>query len=155
MNLTENILAVWPVATVVVRANGATEESGWYVWMLRCWSSLPEARSLPDVDQLQILCQSRRSPYRSRQRGATCLNALTHPECPPSSLTMSKSFIQFLSPYIPLMAGYFDVSPSSRRKRRSCSVSCILRSCEDEGLVLEKSEDQVFGRCGVQGTSRE
>ena len=61
MNLTENMLAVWPVATVVVRAKGATVESGWYVWILRCWSSLPEASSFPDVDQLEVPCQSPRS----------------------------------------------------------------------------------------------
>ena len=101
MNLTENMLAVWPVATVVVRANGATVESGWYVWILRCWSSLPEASSLPDVDQLELLCQFPCSLCWSRQQGVTCLNAFTHPECPPSSLTMSKSFIQLLSPYTP------------------------------------------------------
>lgn len=104
MNLTENMLARWPVATVVVRAKGATDESGWYVWILRCWSSLPEARSLPDVDQLQMICQYHYPPSQSRQPRATCLNALTHPECPPSSLTMSKSLIQHLSPYTPLTA---------------------------------------------------
>ena len=98
INFTENMLAVWPVATVVVRANGATDESGWYVWILRCRSSLPEARSLPDVDQLQIQCQHRLLLCRSRQQRATYLNALTHPEWPPSSLTISRSFIQFLSP---------------------------------------------------------
>lgn len=54
MNLTEKILAEWPVATVVVRANCEVESSGWYVWMLRCWSSDPEASKRPDLDQLWL-----------------------------------------------------------------------------------------------------
>ena len=83
------------------------------------------------------------SPCRGRQEQATCLNAFTHPECPPSSLTMSSSFIQLLSPYIPLTAEYFDVLPSSRLKRRFCNVSCILRYGIDEGGENEESKDQV------------
>lgn len=53
INLTENIFSVWPVKTVVLSANRATEDSGWYECILICRSSLPEARSLPDEDQLK------------------------------------------------------------------------------------------------------
>jgi hypothetical protein len=30
MNLTEKILALWPVETDVLRAKGAVDDSGWY-----------------------------------------------------------------------------------------------------------------------------
>lgn len=97
MNLTENMLAVCPVATVVLRENGETEESGWYEWILRCWSSLPDARSLPDEDQLESRCQQFVLQLMAFP-DTNYLRALTHPECPPSSLTMSKSSTQDLSP---------------------------------------------------------
>ena len=58
MNFTEKIFAVWPVATVVVREKGVVDDPGWYVCILRCWSSLPDASKRPDVDQLRVGCKS-------------------------------------------------------------------------------------------------
>lgn len=58
MNFTENIFAECPVETVVERTKGEADDSGWYVWMLRCWSSEPEARKRPDRDQLMRRGQS-------------------------------------------------------------------------------------------------
>lgn len=52
INLTEKILARWPVETVVASLKELGEPSVRYSWMLRCWSSEPEASSLPFFDQL-------------------------------------------------------------------------------------------------------
>jgi hypothetical protein len=39
----------------VVRLNCEVDDSGWYEWMLIRWSSEPEARRRPEVDQLAEL----------------------------------------------------------------------------------------------------
>jgi hypothetical protein len=52
MNLTEKMLVRWPVRIDVVRLNWDVDDSGWYEWMLMRWSSEPEARRRPEVDQL-------------------------------------------------------------------------------------------------------
>jgi len=52
MNFTEKMLELWPVWIEVVRLNCDVNDSGWYEWMLIRWSSEPEARRRPDVDQL-------------------------------------------------------------------------------------------------------
>jgi hypothetical protein len=55
MNLTEKMLLRCPVSMEVVRLNWDVDESGWYEWMLMRWSSEPEARRRPDVDQLHAV----------------------------------------------------------------------------------------------------
>lgn len=47
------MLALWPVATVVLSEKGAFEDSGWYEYMFKCWSSEPEAKRRPERDQLR------------------------------------------------------------------------------------------------------
>jgi len=69
MNLTEKMFCVCPVATVQASWNCFPSRSDWYVWMFKCWSSEPDARRPPDLDQLK---------------------AFTQPECPSSSLTISR-----------------------------------------------------------------
>ena len=55
MNLAEKMLLRCPVIIDVVRLNWDVDASGWYEWMLMRWSSEPEARRRPDVDQLHIV----------------------------------------------------------------------------------------------------
>ena len=93
MNLTEKMLLLWPVNIDVVRLNCEVDDSGWYEWMLMRWSSEPEARRRPDVDQLRVV-----SCYRDVCTGCGYLKAFTHPLCPSSSLTMSMFSIHCLSP---------------------------------------------------------
>lgn len=52
MNFTEKMLDRCPVTMDVVRLNCSVSEPGLYEWMLIRWSSEPEARRRPDLDQL-------------------------------------------------------------------------------------------------------
>lgn len=105
--------------------------------MLRCWSSLPDARNRPDVDQLN---RPGELPFSDFQIEVLYLRALTQPEWPPSSFTTSRSRIQLLSPYMLLTLELFGRLPFSLHRRRSHSVSLIVQQCSD----LELSPQQHY-----------
>ena len=103
--------------------------------MLRCWSSLPDARNRPDVDQLD---RPSELPLSDVQIEVLHLRALTQPEWPPSSFTTSRSRIQLLSPYMPLTLELFGRLPFSLHKRRPHSVSLIVQQCSDLELRAQQ-----------------
>jgi hypothetical protein len=75
----------------------------------------------------QLCCVSTGSTVSSPS-GQTYDRALTQPVCPPSSFTISMSFIHSFDPYNPRISTWDEASPLSRRQMRSYSEFFIVRT---------------------------